>query len=84
MIAKIALAIGLGFLADQCAPPAPPDITVMQFSEAAYNDFEIPNIPPYTQLWIKMDYQNYNPDMRFRCANMGGFLVDDVCHNVDY
>ena len=87
MIAKIAISlgsIGFSFLA-QCSPPAEnPDITVVQVTEAQYEDFEVPDIPPYSELWVKMDWTNYNPDMRFRCANMGGYLVDDICHNVDY
>lgn len=96
---KIAVAIGFGFLS-QCSPVenspvvleidvteitvtvTEPDITVMLINESDLGGRI--NVPPYTRLWVKMDGQNWNPDMRFRCANMGGYLVDDVCHNVDY
>lgn len=83
-IAAFGLSLGLNFAIQQCGPPTEPDITVIQVTEAAYEDFEIPDIPPFSELWVKMDWTNYNPDMRFRCANMGGYLIDDICHNVDY
>jgi hypothetical protein len=80
-IAAIGLSLGLSVLTDQCQPPDPPHVLV---SEAAYEDFEVPDVHPPTELWVQMDATNYNPDMRFRCQNMGGQLIDDICHNIDY
>jgi hypothetical protein len=80
-IAAMAATLGLSVLTDQCQSPPPHHIEV---TEAAYEDFEVPDISPPTELWVKMDGQNYNPDMSWRCLNMGGYLIDDVCHDIDY
>lgn len=80
-IAAIGLSLGLSVLTDQCQPPETPHVLV---SEAAYEDFEVPDVSPPTELWVQMDATNWNPDMRFRCFNMGGHLIDDICHEVDY